>query len=294
MNPDLSARLYLASDLALHFQRKVARDMSRKNQLADIRRIINDNKGDTDGTIKALLSSKIPHLSYSRVSTYEFCPRAYYLEYVRQVRLVPEPEYFRKGKVFHRAAQRLYSSVPPSSARSPLNGNSLRGVKKAEDKRHLRNAVALMLENKWGPEWEIVGVERPLVMSLHEELPPFFGIIDLVLKKGSRYAVVDHKTCASFREQDPLQLVLYREFVRAEYGAIKVEAYYDQYRWVNNLDRIRKPAFMRNKVRVGSGEIGKALTRVRRSYKGISEMREPPGMSDIEKCYGCRFRLMCY
>ena len=267
--------------------------MGTKNQLADIRRIISDNQGDTDGTIKSVLSSKIPHLSYSKVSTYEFCPRAYYLEYVRQVRLVPEPEHFRKGRVFHRAAQRLYASVPPSGPRSVLNGNSLRGVKKAEDKRHLRNAVALMLENRWGSEWEIVGVECPLVMSLHDELPPLFGIIDLVLKKGNRYAVVDHKTGASFREQDPLQLVLYREFVRAEYGAVKVDAYYDQYRWVNNLDRIRKPAFMRNKVRVRSGEIGKAVTRVRRSYKGISKMREPPELSGIEKCYGCRFWDLC-
>ena len=268
--------------------------MGTTDHLADIRSIIRGNKGDTDRTIKALLSSRVPHLSYSRVATFEFCPRAYYLEYVRHVRLVPEPEYFRKGRVFHRAAQRLYSSVSPSGARSPLNGNSLRGVKKAEDKRHLRNAVALMLENRWGPDWEIVGVECPFVVSLHDELPPLFGVIDLILKNGSRYAVVDHKTGASFREQDPLQLVLYREFVRAEFGAATVDAYFDQYRWVNNLDRVRKPAFVRNKVRVGSGEAGKAITRVRRSHKGMRGIEGLPERSDIEKCYGCRFRLVCY
>ena len=268
--------------------------MSTKNQLADIRGIINGNKGDTERTIKALLSSRIPHLSYSRVSTFEFCPRAYYLEYVQHVRLVPEPEYFKKGRVFHRAAQRMYSKAPGSSARPPLNGNSLRGLTKPEDKRHLRNAVAVMVENRWGPDWEIVGVECPLVMSLHDELPPLFGVIDLVLKKGSRYAVVDHKTGASFHDQDPLQLVLYREFVRSEFGAATVDAYFDQYRWVNNLDRVRKPAFVRNKVRVGSGEAGKALTRVRRSYKGMRGMEGLPERSDIEKCYGCRFRLVCH
>lgn len=52
-----------------------------------------------------------PYLSYSKLSTLEFCQYRYFLEYVEKVRLRPQPSYFVKGHLFHDAAARVYRSI---------------------------------------------------------------------------------------------------------------------------------------------------------------------------------------
>lgn len=74
------------------------------------------------------------------------------------------------------------------------------------------------------------------------------GVIDLVLRKGKRFAVVDHKTGKAFWPQDPMQLAIYREHLLREYGPVQVRAFFDAYRWVNDLRRIRTPAHQRTRV----------------------------------------------
>ena len=39
------------------------------------------------------------YLSFSKVSSLEFCPQRYLLEYVQGKRLRPEPTYFKKGRL---------------------------------------------------------------------------------------------------------------------------------------------------------------------------------------------------
>ena len=105
------------------------------------------------------------------------------------------------------------------------------------------------------------------MLSIHEDLPPFFGIIDLVLRKGDSYIVVDHKTGGDFNDLDSMQLIFYREFIRKEYNSKKVDAYFDQYRWVNNLMRIRKPAFIRSKVPIKLNGLQQTITRAKKAYE---------------------------
>jgi CRISPR/Cas system-associated exonuclease Cas4 (RecB family) len=220
------------------------------------------------------------------ISSYEACPQKYYLEYIKQVKLRPEPTYFVKGRALHSAAQNLYSRRSSTS----LKKHVLRRIRETNDKKHLENAFDLMIKNRWDDEWGVIDVERPFVMQIHEELPPFFGIIDLVLRNGNQHVVVDHKTGNTFNELDPMQLVFYREFIYQEYSAKKVDAYYDQYRWVNNLDRIRKPAFIRSKIPIKANAIGKAITRAKKAYMGLCNISAPVDVAFSDKCYQCQFR----
>ena len=137
-----------------------------------------------DIVLRNLFEGKVIHLSYSMITSYEYCSTKYYLEYVKRVKLRPEPLYFKKGKALHKAAQNLYSK-PQSVISSPtLKQHSWRGINDRIDIMHLNNAFRLMVENRWGDDWEVAGIERPFMLSIHEDLPPFFGIIDLVLRKG--------------------------------------------------------------------------------------------------------------
>ena len=55
-----------------------------------------------------LRKKRIPHLSFSSISTLEFCEYRYYLEYVLRRKLKETPLYFTKGKLFHRVAADFY------------------------------------------------------------------------------------------------------------------------------------------------------------------------------------------
>jgi hypothetical protein len=227
------------------------------------------------------------------ISSYESCPQKYYLKYIKQIKLRPKPLYFAKGEALHSAARNLYSGGLAAGKPTSLRKKDLRGIRKTEDIKHIENAFALMTKNRWSDEWLIVDVERPFVMQLHEDLPPFFGIIDLVLRNGNQHVVVDHKTGKAFYELDPIQLVFYREFVRQEYNAQKIDVYYDQYRWVNNLDRVRKPAFIRSKIPIKTNAIRKAMTRAKKAYAGMCNITIPIESEFSEMCYQCQFRNCC-
>jgi hypothetical protein len=81
--------------------------------------------------------------------------------------------------------------------------------------------------------------------------------------------------------------------VRA-HGAKNVEAYFDSYRWVNNLTRIRKPAHVRTRVSLGSHSWGQALERLKAGYKAIKEVEaageKSPGGG---RCFMCPLRGVC-
>jgi CRISPR/Cas system-associated exonuclease Cas4 (RecB family) len=268
--------------------------MTFKTAFSKVHNLIKENKNVPDKIGSVLVSTRIPHLSYSMISSYESCPQKYYLEYVKQVKLRPEPLYFAKGKALHTAAKNLYSRGLATGIPISFWNKMVHGVRETKDKKHLENAFNLMVKNRWDIEWEVIDIERPFVMQIHEELPPFFGIIDLVIRKGNQYIVVDHKTGNSFNEVDPKQLVLYREFVCQEYSAKKVDTYYDQYRWVNNLDRVKKPAFMRSKIPIKANDIGKAIARAKKAYTGLCKIDVPVDVAFSERCYSCQFRNLCF
>jgi len=230
--------------------------------------------------------------SFSKVTTVESCEYRYLLEYVERVDLDPEPAYFAKGSLFHRAMARHYREM--ARGRRAKLTTHCRFIDRNwdDDPPHLKNALRVAVDNLW-ESYEVVAVEEPFVLDLGDDLPPLLGIVDLVLKDGDAYTVVDHKTGKTFYEQDDLQLVLYREFVRRRFGTTACHTVFDQYRWVNNLGRIRKPAMERNAVKLRKGAFARALRRVAKADETMRRIEEGGRASADGECFKCPYKPQC-
>lgn len=241
--------------------------------------------------IKQLDADGVDYLSYSKVSTVESCQYRFFLEYVQRVK-VRQPWYFKKGNVFHQAASIAHRQL----AKGALNQKPIeRLVDKHfedDDNRHLRNAVELLMQNAHAG-FEVVATELPFVLSLGRGLPPLIGVIDLLLRKGDTVLVVDHKTGKNLYEQDELQLHLYGEHIRRAFNPKRLLACYDEYRWVNNLNRIRVPAFRRTHVRCTSGSWPKALKRIRDGHKTMRGIERTGKATSSSGCYACHLKDVC-
>lgn len=249
------------------------------------------SKGDIARAMKSVEHRGIPFLSFSKLSDLEFCEYRFELQYVKRVELAEEPSYFAKGHLFHEAAARVYRALAARREpdRAGLHRLIARGAAEEEDRTHLRNALQLLLENAFFG-WEVLGVEESFVLPL-DGLPPLVGVVDLVLRRGETVAVVDHKTGRTFGDPDPIQLALYREHARRAHGAREVLAMFDQYRWVNDLSRARKPAFQRSEVALGSWE--DAFRRLRAGHRRMEEI-EKGGRARAEgECFRCPLKAVC-
>lgn len=248
------------------------------------------SKGDIARAMKSVDRHGIPYLSFSKLSDLEFCEYRYELAYVQGVEPEEEPAYFAKGHLFHAAAAGVYRAF--AARREPDRAGLHRMIDRGargEDRAHLRNALQLLLENAFSG-WDVLGVEEPFVLPL-DGLPPLVGVVDLVLRRGATVAVVDHKTGRTFGEPDPIQLALYREHARRAHGAREVRAMFDQYRWVNDLTRARKPAFQRNEVALGSWE--EAFRRLRAGHRRMAEIEKGGRTTAEGECFRCPLRGVC-
>ena len=225
----------------------------------------------------------------------------------------PVPEYFTKGKLLHQLIARDYSirhGLPPAYEDEVAQQFS------GENLAHLLNALALHRQHAWHGV-EVVGVEHPFVMQLCADLPPVVGVIDLVLEadhesdlrislersglqslsregeEDRTFILVDHKTGRNFYPDDELQVAIYARYISSAYGGQTTRLFYDHYRWVNNLGRIRKPAFQRVEVRADPARWPRDLARIRRAYGQICAIREGGSVLRCGECYRCPYRGMC-
>ena len=249
--------------------------------------------GGIVGFTRRLRRDGIPYLSYSKIASVEFCPYRYHLEYIQRVKLRPEPTYFVKGRIFHQAAARLYSGIARGTAvRAGAFDRLIESHDDETDQQHLRNAVELLRQNALA-DWEVIGVEQPFVLSLGRGLPPCLGVIDLILRKDGVFAVVDHKTGRTFGDPDAIQLTVYRQHVLRRHRTKQCLACFDEYRWVNDLGRIRKPAFQRQEVRLCPSAWNEAVGRFRRGYRKIRQIEAQDDGLGTGACYMCPFRDVC-
>jgi len=241
---------------------------------------------------RALDREGTPYLSLSKVVSVEFCSNRYLLEYVQRRRLRPPPDYFVNGQAFHETAARMYRGLargkPPDEA--DLLDFLARRVKHPTVE--LQKAVRLAAQNAY-EGWEIVGIEEPFVLSLGRTLPPCLGIADLILRRGSTFAVVDHKTGKRFNGADELQFVLYREYVRRRYKARRCVTIVDEYRWVNDLTKIRKPAFQREHVHLARNAWREAICRMTDAWNEIQEIEKYHEAAASDECFRCPYKEIC-
>lgn len=263
-------------------------NLTFKKQAISLNLLLKES-ADASSFIKTLLEKRLPHLSYSSITSLEFCERRYFYEYIAVRRLDPVPEYLVKGNVFHTIAARYYSNT--------LNKRLIpkyltKKIKSPDGLTHINNATSVMVENAW-LDWEIVGVELPFVLEISPNLPPFIGIIDLLLKKSNTFVIVDHKTGKDFNNLDPFQLVFYNAYVEKTYKPLVCKAYFDQYRWVNNLQRVRKPAFQRKQIKFSQKIYHNSIKKACNAYIRMQEIKQ---LSDTVKngdCWLCPYRSVC-
>jgi hypothetical protein len=262
--------------------------------LPAIQQVIDQAGEDADRFAETLRRCRIPHLSFSQITTVEFCQYRYYLEYVALVELDPVPLYFTKGKLLHQIIAAAYRKADKGETAGleeyyALIDSQLEG----DHRRHLRNAVQVHLENRWQPDAQVISVEKPFVMAIDPQLPPCVGVVDLVLKRTGAYILVDHKTGHDFFPEDTLQSAIYIEYMQNQFGDVACEFFYDHYRWVNNLGRIRKPAFQRTYVSIPASFWQTALERIRSGYRLIEQIKNGKKPARYGECFRCPYRGMC-
>ena len=251
------------------------------------------NGGDADLFAEAIWRARIPHLSFSQVTTLEFCPYRYYLQYVRCQELDPIPDYFVKGKRMHTLIARTYENMranPTSELRAEDEAVINEGAGLEEC--HIRNAYQVHRAHLW-IDYEIRGIEHPFVFSIDPSLPPLVGVIDLMLVRDECYFLVDHKTGRDFYPDDALQVAIYARYIHTQHHTQNVRLFYDHYRWVNNLDRIRKPAFERREVRADLGQWELYLARIQRAYRAMESIARGAKPEKCGQCFHCPYRGQC-
>jgi len=261
--------------------------------LEAIQEIMESTKGG-DKFGQTLRKKKIPHLSFSQIAAVEFCHQRYYLDYIKAVKLDPIPNYFVKGKLLHQFIASSYMKIADNQKINPAM--YLRAITRYYEDHHrvhLENAVQVHLENIW-QECEVIGVEEPFVVVIDENLPPLVGVIDLLLKQDDKITIVDHKTGNDFYSPNELQVAIYLYYAQQKFPQYEVKIYYDQYRWVNNLGRIRKPPLLRSEVTLPLDSWHKALVRIRDGYKIMKNIREEDWAVRDGECFRCPFRNECW
>ena len=266
----------------------------QNGQLEAILSVIDQTQGNSDQFAETLRHKHIPHLSFSQVSTVEFCHYRYFLQYEKLVDPTPVPDYFTKGKLLHQVIATSYLNVANERPIDPdqyfqLIRQHYQGVSET----HLRNAISVHLDNLW-QDCEVVAVEEPFVMQIDERLPPMVGVIDLILKQDGKIILIDHKTGHDFYPQDELQMAIYVEYARQHFGGNNFTFYYEHYRWVKNLKRIRKPAFQRTEVILPANYWRMAVRRIQSGFRVIEAIKTTQQAKKEGECFRCPYRNICW
>jgi ATP-dependent exoDNAse (exonuclease V) beta subunit len=252
------------------------------------------SEGDADVFVTTLRDEAIQHLSFSQITTVEFCEQRYQLQYIEMQELEPTPTYFIKGKAMHELIAETYRGMQNGNGKgAPSPNGHIADEMDAESKRHLTNAYQVHQNNLW-TGYAVEAVEHPFVMEMEDGLLPMVGVIDLVLRQNGDFTLVDHKTGRGFYPYDALQVAIYARHIARAHAGKSCRLFYDHYRWVNNLARIRKPAFQRTEVDAQIGDWGMYVERIKTGAAQIERLRGGGTPTRNGKCYMCPYRSQCW
>ncbi|MHB8807915.1 MAG: RecB family exonuclease [Anaerolineaceae bacterium] len=267
--------------------------MNFHDSFQQIQSLLSIVQDDGDRFVEALRQENIPHLSFSQISAVEFCPYRYYLQYVLFQQPEPLPDYFTKGKLLHQCLAQFYRSQKDGDRieqddlenKSSLSSNTSFHT-------HLTNALQVHQQNSWCAH-EILAIEHPFVFSISDDLPPMVGIIDLILQSENEILLVDHKTGRNFYPDDELQVAIYSQYIMQQYGTRRCRLFYDHYRWVENLERIRKPAFQRTEVSMHPAQWTTYFERIQIAAEKIDSIRAGEQPDAKRTCFRCPYNRNC-
>ena len=269
-------------------------DQEHHQAVQRIQQLIDSLGDDSENFAPRLRELGLAHISFSQVKSIEFCEAEYTWRYIVQREPQPTPAYFTKGKLLHQAIAASYRVGSSTAAQLP----PLPAELAPEHHLHLKNAYATHRQNLW-QHADVLAVERPFVMSLHPALPPVVGVIGLVLRDSAGLILVDHKTGRDFAGQDALQLAIYQHYAAETWGEGDIRFYYDHYRWVTDLRRIRKPAMLRQQILLSENGSRGELNRLYIAARRIALLKErtaAPGYQPRREgtCFICAYRSMCW
>ncbi|MDK2980003.1 MAG: hypothetical protein PWQ55_350 [Chloroflexota bacterium] len=267
--------------------------MNFQETYTTLQSILTQVNHDSELFVQALHGRQLAYLSYSQITTVEFCQQRYYLQYILGQQPEPLPDYFTKGKLLHQLIAQSYQADMQGAQASLEELNvQLAASNETCEPVHLENALRLSQQYRWQVE-RVLAVEHPFVISLSEDLPPLVGVIDLVLQDGNAIILVDHKTGRNFYPYDELQVAIYAHYIHSIYPEYDCRLYYDHYRWVNNLQRIRKPAFQRTMVEMQPALDALYRRRIDSAAATIQRLHAGTAPSHTGACYRCPFQKNC-
>lgn len=167
--------------------------------------------------------------SYSRVNSYETCPRMFKLTYIDKKKR-EDNSFAEFGTFCHELLERYYNGelefyelsqkyedeygLSVTSDFPPNNYVDLSESYYNQGKAYFDNFEGCNAET------EVLGVEQKIDYKIGEHR--LVGYIDLVLKQNNKMIIVDHKSKKSFtkseKEKYLRQLYLYSGYIKEEYG----------------------------------------------------------------------------
>ena len=84
--------------------------MNFQDTYATLQSILTSVNNDSDMFVQTLHHQQLSYLSYSQITTVEFCQQRYYLQYILGQQPEPLPDYFTKGKLLHQLIAQTYQA----------------------------------------------------------------------------------------------------------------------------------------------------------------------------------------
>ena len=246
----------------------------------------------------------MPHISYSALKNWDFCPFYHKLTYIDRIKLFQGNAYTAFGTALHNTCEKLtlnesidYKKTFKQSFKDELNklneipeehASMIRDMK--EQGLELASMVLNALNVKF-PGWKVVSAEEEIVEPILDcaGVYDYKGFLDLVVKTpDGKYHIIDWKSCSwgwdikrKTERMTTYQLTFYKNFFCAKHDVNpkNVETYFG----------LLKRTAKKNKIeifRVSSGprKIKNALNILNKAVYNIHNNNHPKNRLKCDKC----------
>lgn len=175
------------------------------------------------------------HISFSEIKIWDECPHKHKLLYIDNLKLFKGNEYTAFGKAIHAVSEYYLTSPPPQPPSDFFEAEFLKELKDLRTDvpgielnasmikdmraqgRLLAPLIVPALKEHFG-DYEVFSVEEELYEDISNN-KKYKGFVDLVVKKGETYHIIDWKSCSwgwdARRKNDRMttyQLAYYKNF----------------------------------------------------------------------------------
>lgn len=245
----------------------------------------------------------LEYLSWSRLTSYLQCPKAFFLHYIETAEPLFTPSSLVLGSAVHDLASQHFAQLMEGNEPELPDVAEYIGVCLDESEPQIRFGAsedrdslcalgasmtsALLEHDLLGDSWSVCGVEERLEASIDDALPPFLGYADLVLidAHGS-VKLVDFKTTRSHWGNAKLkeysgQLILYEMLLGEECSELNFVS----------VNKAKSPTVQQLTVERSASDRSALLDQIGAVVRGIEAGAFParPGWA----CASCPYQHRC-